>query len=102
MLRSSETRAPVLPPPKPRCDASRSMAASNLSSSSFETRARLFALAAPSRMRAPQDEDEPRVSPISRYQTALLVPATQFLRPGFCSLASLTPIEGGGAPPPIR
>jgi hypothetical protein len=55
------------------------------------------------RMRAPQDEDgqarssSPNrfsVVSISRCQTAHLVPAARFLRPGFLTFASLTRIEG--------
>src|SRR5712691_10223645 len=32
----------------------------------------------------------------------LLVPAARFLRPGFCTFASLTRIEVGGAPRDVR
>src|SRR5262245_38560118 len=52
------------------------------------------------RMRAPQDEDEHRVSVQLTMSNSpdLLVPAAH-LRPGFCILASLTPSRGvGGAP----
>jgi hypothetical protein len=66
------------------------------SSSSFETRVRTFALAARSRMRAPQDEDEHASRSGSRCQTASLLRSRgAFLRPDFCIFASLTPIEGG-------
>ena len=54
------------------------------------------------RMRAPQDEDERRINHSSRFQTAHLVPAARFLRPGFCILASLTSMRVGGAPRDVR
>src|SRR5262249_22726581 len=72
--------------------ASRSMRAR--AAPSFETRARPFELCGSSSMRAPQDEDgreraelrlvaEPfAVIPISRCQTAHLVPAAHFCAPG--------------------
>jgi len=53
-------------------------------------------------MRAPQDEDERRINHSSRFQTAHLVPAARFLRPGFCILASLTSMRVGGAPRDVR
>jgi hypothetical protein len=62
-----------------------------------------FELSAFLAMRAPQDEDgqarssSPNrfsVVSISRCQTAHLVPAARFLRPGFLTFASLTRIEG--------
>ena len=46
------------------------------------------------RIRAPQDEDSIAFEPSSRCQTAHLVPAARFLRPGFRNFASLTRIEG--------
>ena len=45
-------------------------------------------------MRDPQDEDSIAFQSSSRCQTAHLVPAARFPRPGFCILASLTPNEG--------
>jgi hypothetical protein len=48
-----------------------------------------------SRMRAPQDEDEHRLRHSSRFQTAHLVPAPAFLRPGFASLLHSPPLRGG-------
>src|SRR6266436_4375908 len=36
------------------------------------------------------------------FQTAHLVPAARFLRPGFAFVASLTRIRGGGAPRDVR
>src|SRR5215813_1081976 len=93
--------------------ASRSMRAR--AAPSFETRARPFELCGSSSMRAPQDEDgraraelrlvaEPfAVIPISRCQTAHLVPAAHFLRPGFATLLHSPRIEGvGGAPRNVR
>src|SRR5438552_10258896 len=43
-----------------------------------------------------RDTQNPRTrsSSYSPFQTASLVPAARFLRPGFVSFASLTPIEG--------
>src|SRR5262245_27457837 len=71
--------------------------------SSFENAHLAFELSAFLAMRAPQDEDgqarssSPNrfsVVSISRCQTAHLVPAARFLRPGFLTFASLTRIEG--------
>jgi hypothetical protein len=54
-------------------------------------------------MRAPQDEDEHRVVHCSRFQRAHLVPATHFLRPGFCTFCFAHPNRGvGGAPRDVR
>src|SRR5262249_53078295 len=77
-------------------------------SSSFETRARSFDFTGPLSTRAPQDEDgrahaalrlvaEPLRSPISRCQTAHLVPAARFLRPGVASLLRSPEAGGGGS-----
>jgi hypothetical protein len=71
-----------------RCAASRSMRVHPIcSSSSFETRARLVALAAPSRMRAPQDEDEQHVP------NHLLMLAPHRIRDTRTSDAFVTPIH---------
>src|SRR5262245_28658699 len=72
---------------------------------SFETRARTLHFVervqhAPHRVRTharmPSRGSSPNrfLIPNSRCQTALLVPAARFLRPGFCILASLTRIKG--------
>src|SRR6516162_3997253 len=54
-------------------------------------------------MRAPQDEDSIAFQASSRFQTAHLVPAAHFPRPGFASFASPTPNRGwGGAPRNVR
>jgi hypothetical protein len=68
------------------CGVSKHEGALGRSSSSFETRASAFALASPSRMRAPQDEDEHAFQSCSRCQTAHRVPAARFLRPGCAPL----------------
>jgi hypothetical protein len=89
MLRSRAARARSHNAPTLRVSCacvSKHEGALGRSSSSFETRARAFALAAPSRMRAPQDEDEQRAFLGSQFQTAYLVPAARFLRPGCASL----------------
>src|SRR5262249_39035578 len=46
-------------------------------------------------MRAPQDEDSIAFQPISRCQTAHLVPAAHFLRPGFATLLHSPRMRGG-------
>ena len=86
-----------------RCDASRSMRAQcNRSSSSFETRVRSFEFAEALELRAPQDEDEQRGRTVFTFQTAVLVAAARFLRPGF-ALPLHAPPEGvGGAPRVVR
>src|SRR5439155_23278951 len=53
-------------------------------------------------MRAPLDEDEHRGKTVFTCQTAALVPAARFLRPGFATLASLPRSKGGGAPRVVR
>src|SRR6516164_9195840 len=52
--------------------------------------------------RAPQDEDEHRVVHSSRFQTAHLVPAAGFPRPGFASLLRSPRMRVGGAPRDVR
>ena len=86
-----------------RCDASRSMRAQrNRSSSCFETRVRSFESAEALELRAPQDEDEQRGRAVFTFQTAVLVAAARFLRPGF-ALPLHAPPEGvGGAPRVVR
>ena len=86
-----------------RCDASRSMRAQrNRSSSCFETRVRSFESAEALELRAPQDEDEQRGRTVFTFQTAVLVAAARFLRPGF-ALPLHAPPEGvGGAPRVVR
>jgi hypothetical protein len=53
-------------------------------------------------VRAPQDEDEQRAKSSSRCQTAPLVPAPAFLRPGFASLLHSPQRGVGGAPRDVR
>ena len=86
-----------------RCDTSRSMRAQrNRSSSCFETRVRSFESAEALELRAPQDEDEQRGRTVFTFQTAVLVAAARFLRPGF-ALPLHAPPEGvGGAPRVVR
>src|SRR5436309_6805310 len=86
-----------------RCDASRSIRAQrNRSSSCFETRVRSFESAEALELRAPQNEDEQRGRTVFTFQTAVLVAAARFLRPGF-ALPLHAPPEGvGGAPRVVR
>src|SRR5262249_27485530 len=44
--------------------------------------------------RVPRPVAEPRLSPLFTCQTAHLVPAAQFLHPGFCILAAPSPDRG--------
>jgi hypothetical protein len=54
-------------------------------------------------MRAPQDEDEHRVSAYLTMSNSPSRSRGAFLRPGFCIVASLTPNRGvGGAPRNVR
>ena len=95
MLRSRAARARSRNPHSSRelRGVSKHEGALGRSSSSFETRASAFALASPSRMRAPQDEDEHAFQSCSRCQTAHRVP-----RRDFCAravhLCFANPIEG--------
>jgi hypothetical protein len=89
---SQHTRAHVLPPPRPRCDAFRSIRAPR-SSSSFDKRVRAFALAVRSRLRAPHDDDSSTPFSHSPFSSR-----GALLRPGFCMLASPTRSTGGRAP----
>jgi hypothetical protein len=87
-----------------RCDASRSMTVNALAHPHLrDARTRIRSLPNVFGMRAPQDEDEHRVVHCSRFQTAHLVPATHFLRPGFCTFCFAHPNRGvGGAPRDVR
>jgi hypothetical protein len=87
-----------------RCDASRSMTVNALAHPHPSRRAHARSnLPNVFGMRAPQDEDEHRVVHCSRFQTAHLVPATYFLRPGFCTFCFAHPNRGvGGAPRDVR
>jgi hypothetical protein len=104
MLRSiaAQMGAQTRPPPRLRCDASRSMRA--MSWRLHPSRRAHAHSTLPSRWstRPPQDEDSRArgsspnrfsVIPVSRCQTATLVPATHVCA-GFCNFASLTPNEG--------
>jgi len=113
--RRSAMQAQVLSAADARCDASRSMRGLPPPHPSRRAHARPD-LRQRFRTRAPQDEAaqgipnsrfvaEPfSVIPISRCQTALLVPAAHFLRPGF-ELRFTHPESRGGRsadPPPIH
>jgi hypothetical protein len=92
----SSMRAQVLPTAVARCDASRSMRAHTVARPHPSRRAHARSSSQKgSGVRAPQDEDGHRLRHSSRFQTAHLVPAPALLRPGFASLASLTPSRGG-------
>src|SRR5437867_4316167 len=67
----------------------------NRSSSSFEMRVRSFEFAEALELRAPQDEDEHRGRTVFTFQTAHLVPAARFLRPGFAFSLHAPPLRGG-------
>ena len=54
------------------------------------------------RMTAPEDEDDHRLRHYSPCQTAQLVPAPAFLRPGFASLLHSPQSRVGGAPRDVR
>src|SRR5260370_41035587 len=79
-----------------RRDASRSMSACAAAVLILrDARAPAGILRTRLRLRAPQDEDGDRVrNHFSRCQTAHLVPAARFLRPGFEPFASRTPMKG--------
>src|SRR5262249_28094796 len=77
-----------------RCDASRSMRAHCLVLILRDARTRVRSLPNVFDVRAPQDEDEHRVVHSSRFQTAHLVPAAHFLRPGFATFLHSPRIEG--------
>src|SRR4029077_4963496 len=75
----------------PKCTPSTALMLRSIGSA----RPRAFALAAPFRMRAPQDEDEHARQSRSRCQTASLLRSRgAFLRPGFCLFASPSPYRG--------
>src|SRR5881392_1915198 len=71
-------------------------------SSSLETRVRSFEFAEALELRAPQDEDDHHGETVFTFQTADLVPAARFLRPGFALSLHSPQRRGGGAPRVVR